>query len=388
MSFDQILNRIRISGLKKLLAAIIALIIVLTAYAAAFIYRSQRNVALYSDFINTYNTNNSQAAAYLDAETKEALYGKLTGEAQAVVQAALAQSVQKFSTLQMPDTADASDQQALEVEHLTAASVIPLFYKELNTADSKVRNSVKQILQSPADVTAYNELKKELGACLSAGNGNLEKVKESMQLQKVPASGLSLPGLRSEKIQLSLTDVAVLQAHVKQALQEEGEHFTDLLNKIAGSTESLNEQAQTSTDKKPEETTAKVTETVAASKAKTTTAAPKKTDKLKPSTKPGKTQPAVSGTKKFVPRKVPNNLVQNSSSPKANSKVPTVGKYYAVKISDNIYAIAQSAYAGEYDNFAVNPDYYIDLIISANKLTVRKNVVYLRDKQVIYIPRP
>lgn len=388
MSFDQILNRIRISGLKKLLAAIIALIIVLTAYAAAFIYRSQRNVALYSDFINTYNTNNSQAAAYLDAETKEALYGKPTGEAQAVVQAALAQSVQKFSTLQMPDTADASDQQALEVEHLTAASVIPLFYKELNTADSKVRNSVKQILQSPADVTAYNELKKELGACLSAGNGNLEKVKESMQLQKVPASGLSLPGLRSEKIQLSLTDVAVLQAHVKQALQEEGEHFTDLLNKIAGSTESLNEQAQTSTDKKPEETTAKVTETVAASKAKTTTAAPKKTDKLKPSTKPGKTQPAVSGTKKFVPRKVPNNLVQNSSSPKANSKVPTVGKYYAVKISDNIYAIAQSAYAGEYDNFAVNPDYYIDLIISANKLTVRKNVVYLRDKQVIYIPRP
>ncbi len=388
MSFDQILNRIRISGLKKLLAAIIALIIVLTAYAAAFIYRSQRNAALYSDFINTYNTNNSQAAAYLDAETKEALYGKPTGEAQAVVQAALAQSVQKFSTLQMPDTADTSDQQALEVEHLTAASVIPLFYKELNTADSKVRNSVKQILQSPADVTAYNELKKELGACLSAGNGNLEKVKESMQLQKVPAPGLSLPGLRSEKIQLSLTDVAVLQAHVKQALQEEGEHFTDLLNKIAGSTESLNEQAQTSTDKKPEETTAKVTETVAASKAKTTTAAPKKTDKLKPSTKPGKTQPAVSGTKKFVPRKVPNNLVQNSSSPKANSKVPTVGKYYAVKISDNIYAIAQSAYAGEYDNFAVNPDYYIDLIISANKLTVRKNVVYLRDKQVIYIPRP
>lgn len=388
MSFDQILNRIRISGLKKLLAAIIALIIVLTAYAAAFIYRSQRNVALYSDFINTYNTNNSQAAAYLDAETKEALYGKPTGEAQAVVQAALAQSVQKFSTLQMPDTADASDQQALEVEHLTAASVIPLFYKELNTADSKVRNSVKQILQSPADVTAYNELKKELGACLSAGNGNLEKVKESMQLQKVPASGLSLPGLRSEKIQLSLTDVAVLQAHVKQALQEEGEHFTDLLNKIAGSTESLNEQAQTSTDKKPEETTAKVTETVAASKAKTTTAAPKKTDKPKPSTKPGKTQPVVSGTKKFVPRKVPNNLVQNSSSPKADSKVPTVGKYYAVKISDNIYAIAQSAYAGEYDNFAVNPDYYIDLIISANKLTVRKNVVYLRDKQVIYIPRP
>lgn len=388
MSFDQILNRIRISGLKKLLAAIIALIIVLTAYAAAFIYRSQRNAALYSDFINTYNTNNSQAAAYLDAETKEALYGKPTGEAQAVVQAALAQSVQKFSTLQMPDTADTSDQQALEVEHLTAASVIPLFYKELNTADSKVRNSVKQILQSPADVTAYNELKKELGACLSAGNGNLEKVKESMQLQKVPAPGLSLPGLRSEKIQLSLTDVAVLQAHVKQALQEEGEHFTDLLNKIAGSTESLNEQAQTSTDKKPEETTAKVTETVAASKAKTTTAAPKKTDKLKPSTKPGKTQPAVSGTKKFVPRKVPNNLVQNSSSPKANSKVPTVGKYYAVKISDNIYAIAQSAYAGEYDNFAVNPDYYIDLIISANKLAVRKNVVYLRDKQVIYIPRP
>lgn len=388
MSFDQILNRIRISGLKKLLAAIIALIIVLTAYAAAFIYRSQRNAALYSDFINTYNTNNSQAAAYLDAETKEALYGKPTGEAQAVVQAALAQSVQKFSTLQMPDTADTSDQQALEVEHLTAASVIPLFYKELNTADSKVRNSVKQILQSPADVTAYNELKKELGACLSAGNGNLEKVKESMQLQKVPAPGLSLPGLRSEKIQLSLTDVAVLQAHVKQALQEEGEHFTDLLNKIAGSTESLNEQAQTSTDKKPEETTSKVTETVAASKAKTTTAAPKKTDKLKPSTKPGKTQPAVSGTKKFVPRKVPNNLVQNSSSPKANSKVPTVGKYYAVKISDNIYAIAQSAYAGEYDNFAVNPDYYIDLIISANKLTVRKNVVYLRDKQVIYIPRP
>lgn len=388
MSFDQILNRIRISGLKKLLAAIIALIIVLTAYAAAFIYRSQRNAALYSDFINTYNTNNSQAAAYLDAETKEALYGKPTGEAQAVVQAALAQSVQKISTLQMPDTADTSDQQALEVEHLTAASVIPLFYKELNTADSKVRNSVKQILQSPADVTAYNELKKELGACLSAGNGNLEKVKESMQLQKVPAPGLSLPGLRSEKIQLSLTDVAVLQAHVKQALQEEGEHFTDLLNKIAGSTESLNEQAQTSTDKKPEETTAKVTETVAASKAKTTTAAPKKTDKLKPSTKPGKTQPAVSGTKKFVPRKVPNNLVQNSSSPKANSKVPTVGKYYAVKISDNIYAIAQSAYAGEYDNFAVNPDYYIDLIISANKLTVRKNVVYLRDKQVIYIPRP
>lgn len=388
MSFDQILNRIRISGLKKLLAAIIALIIVLTAYAAAFIYRSQRNAALYSDFINTYNTNNSQAAAYLDAETKEALYGKPTGEAQAVVQAALAQSVQKFSTLQMPDTADTSDQQALEVEHLTAASVIPLFYKELNTADSKVRNSVKQILQSPADVTAYNELKKELGACLSAGNGNLEKVKESMQLQKVPAPGLSLPGLRSEKIQLSLTDVAILQAHVKQALQEEGEHFTDLLNKIAGSTESLNEQAQTSTDKKPEETTAKVTETVAASKAKTTTAAPKKTDKLKPSTKPGKTQPAVSGTKKFVPRKVPNNLVQNSSSPKANSKVPTVGKYYAVKISDNIYAIAQSAYAGEYDNFAVNPDYYIDLIISANKLTVRKNVVYLRDKQVIYIPRP
>lgn len=388
MSFDQILNRIRISGLKKLLAAIIALIIVLTAYAAAFIYRSQRNAALYSDFINTYNTNNSQAAAYLDAETKEALYGKPTGEAQAVVQAALAQSVQKFSTLQMPDTADTSDQQALEVEHLTAASVIPLFYKELNTADSKVRNSVKQILQSPADVTAYNELKKELGACLSAGNGNLEKVKESVQLQKVPAPGLSLPGLRSEKIQLSLTDVAVLQAHVKQALQEEGEHFTDLLNKIAGSTESLNEQAQTSTDKKPEETTAKVTETVAASKAKTTTAAPKKTDKLKPSTKPGKTQPAVSGTKKFVPRKVPNNLVQNSSSPKANSKVPTVGKYYAVKISDNIYAIAQSAYAGEYDNFAVNPDYYIDLIISANKLTVRKNVVYLRDKQVIYIPRP
>lgn len=388
MSFDQILNRIRISGLKKLLAAIIALIIVLTAYAAAFIYRSQRNVALYSDFINTYNTNNSQAAAYLDAETKEALYGKPTGEAQAVVQAALAQSVQKFSTLQMPDTADASDQQALEVEHLTAASVIPLFYKELNTADSKVRNSVKQILQSPADVTAYNELKKELGACLSAGNGNLEKVKESMQLQKVPASGLSLPGLRSEKIQLSLTAVAVLQAHVKQALQEEGEHFTDLLNKIAGSTESLNEQAQTSTDKKPEETTAKVTETVAASKAKTTTAAPKKTDKPKPSTKPGKTQPVVSGTKKFVPRKVPNNLVQNSSSPKADSKVPTVGKYYAVKISDNIYAIAQSAYAGEYDNFAVNPDYYIDLIISANKLTVRKNVVYLRDKQVIYIPRP
>ncbi len=388
MSFDQILNRIRISGLKKLLAAIIALIIVLTAYAAAFIYRSQRNAALYSDFINTYNTNNSQAAAYLDAETKEALYGKPTGEAQAVVQAALAQSVQKFSTLQMPDTADTSDQQALEVEHLTAASVIPLFYKELNTADSKVRNSVKQILQSPADVTAYNELKKELGACLSAGNGNLEKVKESMQLQKVPTPGLSLPGLRSEKIQLSLTDVAVLQAHVKQALQEEGEHFTDLLNKIAGSTESLNEQAQTSTDKKPEETTAKVTETVAASKAKTTTAAPKKTDKLKPSTKPGKTQPAVSGTKKFVPRKVPNNLVQNSSSPKANSKVPTVGKYYAVKISDNIYAIAQSAYAGEYDNFAVNPDYYIDLIISANKLTVRKNVVYLRDKQVIYIPRP
>lgn len=388
MSFDQILNRIRISGLKKLLAAIIALIIVLTAYAAAFIYRSQRNAALYSDFINTYNTNNSQAAAYLDAETKEALYGKPTGEAQAVVQAALAQSVQKFSTLQMPDTADTSDQQALEVEHLTAASVIPLFYKELNTADSKVRNSVKQILQSPADVTAYNELKKELGACLSAGNGNLEKVKESMQLQKVPAPGLSLPGLRSEKIQLSLTDVAVLQAHVKQALQEEGEHFTDLLDKIAGSTESLNEQAQTSTDKKPEETTAKVTETVAASKAKTTTAAPKKTDKLKPSTKPGKTQPAVSGTKKFVPRKVPNNLVQNSSSPKANSKVPTVGKYYAVKISDNIYAIAQSAYAGEYDNFAVNPDYYIDLIISANKLTVRKNVVYLRDKQVIYIPRP
>lgn len=388
MSFDQILNRIRISGLKKLLAAIIALIIVLTAYAAAFIYRSQRNAALYSDFINTYNTNNSQAAAYLDAETKEALYGKPTGEAQAVVQAALAQSVQKFSTLQMPDTADTSDQQALEVEHLTAASVIPLFYKELNTADSKVRNSVKQILQSPADVTAYNELKKELGACLSAGNGNLEKVKESMQLQKVPTPGLSLPGLRSEKIQLSLTDVAVLQAHVKQALQEEGEHFTDLLNKIEGSTESLNEQAQTSTDKKPEETTAKVTETVAASKAKTTTAAPKKTDKLKPSTKPGKTQPAVSGTKKFVPRKVPNNLVQNSSSPKANSKVPTVGKYYAVKISDNIYAIAQSAYAGEYDNFAVNPDYYIDLIISANKLTVRKNVVYLRDKQVIYIPRP
>lgn len=388
MSFDQILNRIRISGLKKLLAAIIALIIVLTAYAAAFIYRSQRNAALYSDFINTYNTNNSQAVAYLDAETKEALYGKPTGEAQAVVQAALAQSVQKFSTLQMPDTADTSDQQALEVEHLTAASVIPLFYKELNTADSKVRNSVKQILQSPADVTAYNELKKELGACLSAGNGNLEKVKESMQLQKVPAPGLSLPGLRSEKIQLSLTDVAVLQAHVKQALQEEGEHFTDLLNKIAGSTESLNEQAQTSTDKKPEETTAKVTETVAASKAKTTTAVPKKTDKLKPSTKPGKTQPAVSGTKKFVPRKVPNNLVQNSSSPKANSKVPTVGKYYAVKISDNIYAIAQSAYAGEYDNFAVNPDYYIDLIISANKLTVRKNVVYLRDKQVIYIPRP
>lgn len=388
MSFDQILNRIRISGLKKLLAAIIALIIVLTAYAAAFIYRSQRNAALYSDFINTYNTNNSQAAAYLDAETKEALYGKPTGEAQAVVQAALAQSVQKFSTLQMPDTADTSDQQALEVEHLTAASVIPLFYKELNTADYKVRNSVKQILQSPADVTAYNELKKELGACLSAGNGNLEKVKESMQLQKVPAPGLSLPGLRSEKIQLSLTDVAVLQAHVKQALQEEGEHFTDLLNKIAGSTESLNEQAQTSTDKKPEETTSKVTETVAASKAKTTTAAPKKTDKLKPSTKPGKTQPAVSGTKKFVPRKVPNNLVQNSSSPKANSKVPTVGKYYAVKISDNIYAIAQSAYAGEYENFAVNPDYYIDLIISANKLTVRKNVVYLRDKQVIYIPRP
>lgn len=388
MSFDQILNRIRISGLKKLLAAIIALIIVLTAYAAAFIYRSQRNAALYSDFINTYNTNNSQAAAYLDAETKEALYGKPTGEAQAVVQAALAQSVQKISTLQMPDTADTSDQQALEVEHLTAASVIPLFYKELNTADSKVRNSVKQILQSPADVTAYNELKKELGACLSAGNGNLEKVKESMQLQKVPTPGLSLPGLRSEKIQLSLTDVAVLQAHVKQALQEEGEHFTDLLNKIAGSTESLNEQAQTSTDKKPEETTAKVTETVAASKAKTTTAVPKKTDKLKPSTKPGKTQPAVSGTKKFVPRKVPNNLVQNSSSPKANSKVPTVGKYYAVKISDNIYAIAQSAYAGEYDNFAVNPDYYIDLIISANKLTVRKNVVYLRDKQVIYIPRP
>lgn len=388
MSFDQILNRIRISGLKKLLAAIIALIIVLTAYAAAFIYRSQRNAALYSDFINTYNTNNSQAAAYLDAETKEALYGKPTGEAQAVVQAALAQSVQNFSTLQMPDTADTSDQQALEVEHLTAASVIPLFYKELNTADSKVRNSVKQILQSPADVTAYNELKKELGACLSAGNGNLEKVKESMQLQKVPTPGLSLPGLRSEKIQLSLTDVAVLQAHVKQALQEEGEHFTDLLNKIAGSTESLNEQAQTSTDKKPEETTAKVTETVAASKAETTTAAPKKTDKLKPSTKPGKTQPAVSGTKKFVPRKVPNNLVQNSSSPKADSKVPTVGKYYAVKISDNIYAIAQSAYAGEYDNFAVNPDYYIDLIISANKLTVRKNVVYLRDKQVIYIPRP
>lgn len=388
MSFDQILNRIRISGLKKLLAAIIALIIVLTAYAAAFIYRSQRNAALYSDFINTYNTNNSQAVAYLDAETKEALYGKPTGEAQAAVQAALAQSVQKFSTLQMQDTTDTSDQQALEVEHLTAASVIPLFYKELNTADSKVRNSVKQILQSPADVTAYNELKKELGACLSAGNGNLEKVKESMQLQKVPAPGLSLPGLRSEKIQLSLTDVAVLQAHVKQALQEEGEHFTDLLNKIAGSTESLNEQAQTSTDKKPEETTAKVTETVAASKAKTTTAVPKKTDKLKPSTKPGKTQPAVSGTKKFVPRKVPNNLVQNSSSPKANSKVPTVGKYYAVKISDNIYAIAQSAYAGEYDNFAVNPDYYIDLIISANKLTVRKNVVYLRDKQVIYIPRP
>lgn len=388
MSFDQILNRIRISGLKKLLAAIIALIIVLTAYAAAFIYRSQRNVALYSDFINTYNTNNSQAAAYLDAETKEALYGKPTGEAQAVVQAALAQSVQKFSTLQMPDTADTSDQQALEVEHLTAASVIPLFYKELNTADSKVRNSVKQILQSPADVTAYNELKKELGACLSAGNGNLEKVKESMQLQKVPTPGLSLPGLRSEKIQLSLTDVSVLQAHVKQALQEEGEHFTDLLNKIAGSTESLNEPAQTSTDKQPEETTAKVTETVAASKAETTTAAPKKTDKLKPSTKPGKTQPAVSGTKKFVPRKVPNNLPQNSSSPKADSKVPTVGKYYAVKISDNIYAIAQSAYAGEYENFAVNPDYYIDLIISANKLTVRKNVVYLRDKQVIYIPRP
>ena len=243
MSFDQILNRIRISGLKKLLAAIIALIIVLTAYAAAFIYRSQRNAALYSDFINTYNTNNSQAAAYLDAETKEALYGKPTGEAQAVVQAALAQSVQKFSTLQMPDTADTSDQQALEVEHLTAASVIPLFYKELNTADSKVRNSVKQILQSPADVTAYNELKKELGACLSAGNGNLEKVKESMQLQKVPTPGLSLPGLRSEKIQLSLTDVAVLQAHVKQALQGEGEHFTDLLNKIEGSTESLNEQA-------------------------------------------------------------------------------------------------------------------------------------------------
>lgn len=388
MSFDQILNRIRISGLKKLLAAIIALIIVLTAYAAAFIYRSQRNAALYSDFINTYNTNNSQAAAYLDAETKEALYGKPTGEAQAVVQTALAQSVQNFSSLQMPDTAATSDQQALEVEHLTAASVIPLFYKELNTADSKVRNSVKQILQSPADVTAYNELKKELGACLAAGKGNLEKVKESMQLQKVPAPGLSLPGLRSEKIQLSLTDVAVLQAHVKQALQEEGEHFTDLLNKIAGSTESLNEQAQTSTDKKPEETTSKVTETVAASKAKTTTAAPKKTDKLNPSTKPGKTQPAVSGTKKFVPRKVPNNLVQNSSSPKANSKVPTVGKYYAVKISDNIYAIAQSAYAGEYENFAVNPDYYIDLIISANKLTVRKNVVYLRDKQVIYIPRP
>lgn len=390
MTFDQFLNRVHLSGLKKIIAACIAVCVLLLAYVAAFGARQAQNRSLYANFVTAYNEGNP--GLYLAEDSLRPLIKKPVGELPELVMTALIQQAQAEARLSLPDgeiTKKFQQDITLTAQTFSASDIVPLLYKELNSQDSSLKEAISTLAKEPANENAYQTLKNMFKAWLE--KAKLSKKEVQVRLQSSIKPGFTLPGLEKYMVSLQPSDLDLLSGELLKALQAEGEQLTELIEKVSSGTEPKPKettlepsvsQTEPAISTSVTEATVKITET------KTSMTVKETAKETAPSVKPSSSVTKPSSSKaEFKPHLENNKLPQTTVVPKANSKVPAIGKYYQVKKQDNIYDLTEQAYAAKYPDFAENPDKYIDLVIQANKLPVRKDVVYLREKQVIYFPQ-
>lgn len=390
MTFDQFLNRVHLSGLKKIIAACIAVCVLLLAYVAAFSVRQAQNKSLYANFVAAYNEGNP--ALYLAEDSLQTLTKKPVGELPELVMTALIQAAQQEARLNLPDNEDIKNFKqdvTVTAQAFKASDIVPLVYKELNAEDSSLKETIIALAKEPANEETYQTLKTMFKAWLE--KAKLSKKEVQVRLQSSIKPGFTLPGLGKYMVSLQPSDLDLLSGELLKALQAEGEQLTELIKKVSNGTEPKSKettiepsvsQTEPTIISSDTESTVKITETKPSMTVKETAKA------TVPSVKPSASVTKPSSSKaEFKPHLENNKLPQTTVAPKANSKVPAIGKYYQVKKQDNIYDLAEQAYAAKHPDFADNPDKYIDLVIQANKLPVRKDVVYLREKQVIYFPQ-
>lgn len=389
MTFDQFLNRVHLSGLKKIIAACVAVCVLLLAYITAFSVRQAQNKSLYANFVTAYNEGNP--GLYLAEDSLQPLTKKPVGELPELVMTALIQVAQAEARLSLPDGENSKNFRqdiTLTAQTFSASDIVPLLYKELNSQDSSLKEAISALAKEPANEEAYQMLKTMFKAWLD--KAKLSKKNVQVRLQSNAKSSLTLPGLAKYRVSLQPSDLDLLSGELLKALQAEGEQLTELIKKVSGGTESKSKE--TTTEPSVSQTESTTATSVTESTVQTTETKPSMTVKATAKATVPSVKQSVSVTKphsskaEFKPHLENNKLPQTTVAPKANSKVPTIGKYYQVKKQDNIYDLAEQAYAAKYPDFAENPDKYIDLVIQANKLPVRKDVVYLREKQVIYFP--
>lgn len=388
MTFDRFLNRIHLSGLYRIIAAVVAVCLLLIAYLVAFRVRLSNDEQLYTNFINAYNAGDAEP--YLSTDTYKALLNKPSQESSELVLSALVQAAQSQAHFILPDDMDVSkysEPLSVKCEIYSASEILPLLYKELNSDVSSLKDAIIDMRKEPASYEAYSKLREVWKVWLQ--KAKLSKKTAAIQLQTATINNL-LPGLAKSVVVIQPSDLAIMSGDLMKTLQAEGKRLIDLIEKD----ETVKPQP-TETEIEPTNSNVDATASL-----QTTASEPKETIKqtANQTVQPTKSNESASGhTQKtpqtteakssFKPHLENNSLPQkNIAKPKANSSVPTIGKYYQVKKSDNIYDLAEQAYADKYSDFEDDPDKYIDLIIAANKLPVRRNVVYLREQQVIYIP--
>ncbi|KXB42336.1 hypothetical protein [Amygdalobacter nucleatus] len=387
MTFDQFLNRVHLSGLRKIIASVVAICILLVAYLTAYGYRQSQNKQVYANFMQAYNQG--QAADYVTAETAKFLYAKPTDEVENLVLTALIQAVQSTGKF-APSDKETDDASTVTYSVYKADEIIPLLYKELKSEASPIKNAIKDLAKEPANETAYTNLRSLFAEWLLRANLDKQNLTMSLTSEQIASS---LPGLAKSVIALRTSDLGLMSADLLPLLQKEGTTLTDLIKQVASGVESekptKTEDNQATKETKPSEPTetAKTTEPTK-TQAKTTTieSKPKETTEKPTEAQVKPTKQSAPSKSEFKPHLENNKLPKATEAPKANSKVAAIGKYYQVKKQDNLFDLAEQAYAAKCEDFYDNADKYIELIIQANKLPVRKNVVYLREKQVIYIP--
>lgn len=399
MNFNRWLNIIHISGLKKIIAAMLGLVLLLGGGLAFYVRKQAANQAVYSNFRQAFN--NGEYAAYLDADSYSALVDKPSVEPRELLLSAVKQAVIQSSKFDLQ--AGNEDEPQSVVEVFAADKIIPLFFKELNDDASSLTQDARSLLQSPADVDSYNKFKVTFAQWLQSVVK--DKTKSNINLSTVEQTGF-LPFVADLKVSLSANDMQTMSADIVQVLSKEHEAFdamVDRLSQAAGAataTAEVSDQTSSADNDTDEQLTTTAasgnldeTASTATSNAPSTNATSTNTanTQAKPteSAKNAAGDKNATGTQTAKSEPLPTRKVNSESfKPQANSTIPAIGVYYAVKKSDTIYALAQSAYASRYEDFESDPDKYIELVINYNKLTVRNNTVYLLEGQVVYFPAP